>query len=454
MSVPGQPELKRALGLFDATMINVGTMVASAIFIVPAAITAGMQGTVPSLLVWVTAGIVSLFGALCVAELGAAMPGAGGQYVYLSRAFHPAVGFLYGWSAFLVINTASIAAIAVGFATYLGFFIPLDVGGIKLAAVASTVVLTAVNCRGVTTGALVQNVLTVLKMGALLTLPLLAVVLGKVSDANLSPLWPAGGMDSVALAAGPALVAALWAYDGWIESTYVGSEIKNPQRNLPLSIVLSTAIVVVLYLVANATYLAVLSPAKTAASTLVGSDAAQVILGPVGAAFIAAAIVIATLGANNGIVFTSARIPYAMAREGLFFRWAGRLDQRFQSPNLVLVVQGAVAVALTMTGSYVQLATYVVFVSFLFYGLSALAVLVLRRTEPDLTRPYRAWGYPVTPLVFIAFALYLVADTIIQTPRESVVGAGLVLMGLPAYWYWRRGGEAEGRRERPGARVP
>jgi APA family basic amino acid/polyamine antiporter len=177
---------------------------------------------------------------------------------------------------------------------------------------------------------------------------------------------------------------------------------------------------------------------------MVGSDAAQVILGPAGAAFIAAAIIIATLGANNGIVFTSARIPYAMAQEGLFFRWAGRLDPRFQSPNLVLIVQGIVAVALTLTGSYVQLATYVVFVSFLFYALSALAVLVLRRTEPALPRPYRTWGYPVTPVLFIGFALYLVADTILQTPRESAFGAGLVLLGLPAYWYWRRqGGEAE-----------
>lgn len=444
MSEPGRSELKQALGLFDATMINVGTMVASAIFIVPATIAAGMLATVPSLLVWVIAGAVSLFGALCVAELGAAMPGAGGQYVYLSRAFHPAVGFLYGWSAFLVINTASIAAIAVGFATYLGFFIPLDDGGIKLAAVASTVVLTAVNCRGVTTGALIQNVLTVLKMGALLALPLLAVGLGKVSGANLAPLWPEGGMGSVAVAAGPALVAALWAYDGWIESTYVGSEIRNPGRNLPLSIVLSTAIVVLLYLVANFTYLAVLSPAIMAGSPLVGSDAAQMIIGPAGAAFVAAAIIVATLGANNGIVFTSARIPYAMAREGLFFQWAGRLDQRFQSPNVVLVVQGVVAVALTLTGSYVQLATYVVFVSFLFYGLSALAVLVLRRTEPDLPRPYRTWGYPVTPVVFIGFAMYLVADTILQTPLESAVGAGLVLLGLPAYWYWRRAGGRTG----------
>jgi len=440
MSEPGRLELKRALGLFDATMINVGTMVASAIFIVPATITMAMEASVPSLLIWVAAGVVSMAGALCVAELGAAMPGAGGQYVYLSRAFHPAVGFLYGWSAFAVINTASIAAIAVGFATYLGFFMPLDGGGVKLAAILSIVLLTLINCFGVKAGARVQNVLTVLKLGALLALPVLALALGKGSTANLAPLWSGGGNGSLLLAAGPAMVAALWAYDGWIESTYVGSEIRDPGRNLPRSIVLATLIVIVLYVLANVAYLAVLSPARVAASSMVGSDAAQGILGPAGAAFIAAAIIVATLGANNGIVFTSARIPYAMAQEGMFFRWAGRLDPRFQSPNLVLVVQGVLAVALTMTGSYVQLTTYVVFVSFLFYGLSALAVLVMRRTEPDLPRPYRAWGYPATPVVFIAFALYLVADTILQTPRESAVGAGLVLMGLPAYWYWRRAG--------------
>jgi APA family basic amino acid/polyamine antiporter len=445
MTEPDRPELKQALGLFDATMINVGTMVASAIFIVPASIALAMQASVPSLLIWVAAGVVSMAGALCVAELGAAMPGAGGQYVYLTRAFHPAVGFLYGWSAFAVINTASIAAVAVGFATYLGFFLPLGGAGVKLAAVLSIVALTLINCLGVKAGAWLQNVLTILKMGALLALPVLALVLGKGSTANLAPLWSTGE-GSLLLAAGPAMLAALWAYDGWIESTYVGSEIRDPGRNLPRSIVLATGIVIVLYLLANVAYLSVLSPARVAASSMVGSDAAQAIIGPAGAAFIAAAIIVATLGANNGIVFTSARIPYAMAREGLFFRWAGRLDPRFQSPNLVLLVQGIVAVALTMTGSYVQLATYVVFVSFLFYGLSAAAVLVLRRTEPDLARPYRTWGYPVTPVLFIGFALYLVADTILQTPRESAFGAGLVLLGLPAYWYWRRQGAEAGAR--------
>jgi APA family basic amino acid/polyamine antiporter len=435
--VKPDPGLKRELGLLDATMINAGTMIASAIFIVPSTIAAGMQSSMPSLLVWIAAGLVSLCGALCVAELGGALPQAGGQYVYLSRAFSPALGFLYGWSAFLVINTASIAAIAVGFATYLGFFVPLTPRGIQLVAGGSIVLLTLLNLLGLRVGATVQNILTVLKIGALLAIPLLALVLPGGSTANLEPLWPEGGR-TVLLAAGPALVAALWAYDGWIESTYVGSEIRNPGRNLPLSIVLSTVLVMALYVIANFGYLYLLSPARTAGSPLVASDAMRVVLGVGGAAFVAVAILVSTLGANNGIVFTSARIPYAMAREGLFFQWASRLSARSHSPNVSLLAQLLVALVLTLTGSYVQLATYVVFVSFLFYAMSALGVLVLRRREPDLPRPYRTWGYPVTPVVFILFALYLVIDTIVQTPRESLVGAGIVLLGLPAYWYWRR----------------
>ena len=436
--------LRRELGLLDATMINVGTMVASAIFIVPSAIAAGFLSSAPSLLVWVIGGLVSMAGALCMAELGAAMPEAGGQYVYLQRAYSPAVGFLYGWAAFLVINTASIAAIAVGFATYLGFFIPLSPTGVKLAAIGSIVILTLINCLGLRVGALTQNVLTVLKMGSLAAIILLGLLLSGGSMANWAPLWPAGGVASVAVQIGPALVAVLWAYDGWIESTYVGSEIKRPERNLPLSIVLSVVIVTALYVLVVGAYTYLLSPGTMAASPLVASDAMKVVIGAGGAAFVAAAIIVATLGANNGIVFTSARIPYAMARQGLFFSWAAKLHPVFRSPVITLLVQGGVAVVLTLTGSYVQLATYVVFVSFLFYGLSAAAVIVLRYRAPALARPYRAWGYPFTPLLFIAFAMYLVFDTIVQTPRDSAVGAGILVAGLPAYWYWKKLGRGHG----------
>lgn len=441
MSPPGG--LRRELGLLDATMINAGSTIASAIFIVPSSVALAFGSSMPTLLVWVAGGLVSLFGALCVAELGAAMPEAGGQYVYLGRAFHPALGFLYGWAAFLIINTASIAAVAFGFATYLGRLIPVSPAAVPWVAAASIVVLTLLNLRGLKVGAITQNILTLIKIGTLIAIPVFALVLPGGDLNNLEPLWPADP-STMGLALGPALVAVLWAYDGWIESTYVGSEIRDPGRNLPRSIILSTLIVTGVYVAVNAAFLYLLGPARIGASPLVGADAMKVVLGPAGERFVAAAIVVATLGANNGIIFTSARIPYAMAAEGRFFQWAGRLDPVTHSPNTVLLVQMLVAIAFTLTGSYHRLLTYVVFASFLFYALSAAAVIVLRRREPDLARPYRAWGYPFTPIAFILFALYLVGDTIIHSPRESAIGATIVLLGLPAYFYWtgRKGVEA------------
>lgn len=434
----GTDGLRRELGLLDATMINVGTIVASAIFIVPSAILAGLGSSVPVVLVWVVGGVVSLFGALCVAELGAALPDAGGQYVYHRRAFGPAMGFLYGWAAFLLINCGSIAAIAVGFATYLGVFLPLSAVGVKWAASASIVALTVLNFRGLRVGATTQNVLTGVKIAVLVAIVLLAATLPGGSPANLQPLWPTGGWRSLVAGLGPALVAVLYTYDGWIESTYVAGEVRDPGRNLPLSILLSTALVMVLYVLVSAAFLWLLPPARLMASPLVASDAMQVVLGGAGSAFVAAAILVSTLGANNGIIFTAARIPYAMAEDGLFFDWARRLNPRTHSPNITLGVQAIIAVAMTLTGSYLQLTTYVVFAGFLFYGLSAAAVIVLRRREPELARPYRAWGYPATPLLFIAFAGYLVLDTFIHAPQESFIGTVIILAGLPVYWFWRR----------------
>lgn len=430
--------LRRELGLLDATMINVGTIVASAIFIVPSAILAGLGSSVPAVLVWVIGGVVSLFGALCVAELGAALPDAGGQYVYHRRAFGPAMGFLYGWAAFLLINCGSIAAIAVGFATYLGVFVPLSPTGIKWAAVASIVALTVVNLRGLRVGATTQNVLTGLKIAVLVAILLLAAGLHGGSAANLQPLWPAGGWRTLLAGLGPALVAVLYTYDGWIECTYVAGEIRDPGRIVPLSIVLSTVLVTVLYVLVSIAFLWLLPPEQMKTSPLVASDAMQVVLGSAGSAFVAAAILVSTLGANNGIIFTAVRIPYAMAEDGLFFDWARRLNPRTHSPDITLGVQAAIAVVMTLTGSFVQLTTYVVFAGFLFYGLSAAAVIVLRRREPGLARPYRAWGYPVTPLLFIGFAGYLVLDTFVHAPRESFMGTAIILAGLPLYWFWRR----------------
>jgi len=435
-------DLKRELGLFDAVMINVGTMIASAIFIVPATVAAAVHGTALMTLVWVVGGIVSLLGALSIAELAAAYPEAGGQYAYLREAYGTVWAFLYGWANFAVINTASIAAIAVGFARYIGFFTPLTESAVRVIAIASIVTLTLLNCRGVRLGATTQNILTILKIGALVALIVTSFALPGGSATHFQPLWPSGGVGQLIGPFGVAMVAVLWAYDGWIETTYVGSEIVNPGRNLPRSIILSTLIVIALYVLASVAYAYVLSPEGMAASKLVASDVARVTMGAVGATFVVVAILISTLGANNGIILTAARIPYAMARGRMFFRSQGVVHARYATPAVALVTQGVLASILTAFGSYDQLFTYVVFAQFVFYALSASAVIRLRQKAPQLARPYRTWGYPATPIVFIAFAVWLVYNTIVETPKDSAIGAGIILLGLPGYYYWRRAGRA------------
>ena len=435
---PLATDLKRELGLFDAVMINAGSMIASAIFIVPATVAAAVHGTALMTLVWVIGGIVSLLGALSIAELAAAYPEAGGQYAYLREAYGTIWAFLYGWANFAVINTAGIAAIAVGFGRYIGFFIPLSELAIRVVAIASIVALSLLNCRGVRLGATTQNVLTTLKIGALVAIIVTSFALPGGAPSHFQPLWQAGTLGQWIGPFGVAMVAVLWAYDGWIETTYVGSEIVDPGRNLPRSIILSTLIVITLYVLASVAYAYVLSPAQMVGSALVASDAARVTMGAVGASFVVIAILISTLGANNGIVLTAARIPYAMARGGMFLRSQGIVHPRYGTPTVALLTQGVIASALTALGTYDQLFTYVVFAQFVFYALSASAVMRLRKTAPQLARPYKTWGYPVTPIVFIAFAIWLVYNTIVETPRDSAIGAGLILLGLPGYWYWKK----------------
>jgi len=431
-------ELKRELGLLDATMINLGTIVASAIFLVPSYIAQQLHASSLVILAWLVGGAVSLLGALSVAELGAAFPAAGGLFIYLREAYGPAWGFLYGWANAVVINPASIAAIAVGFATYVGHFVPLDAGGIKAVAIASIVVLTALNCLGVRLGATTQDVLTFLKVALVGVLIVAGLFLPGGSADNFRPVWPDQPLGALIAPFGVAMVAVLWAYDGWIESTYIGSEIKDPGRVTPRAIVLATLGAIALYSLVTLAYIHVLSPARTALSTEVAADAARVTLGAAGAALVAAAILISTLGANNGIVLTAARIPYAMAQDGVMFRAIGWVHPRWRTPVTSLVVQAAIAITLALSGDYEKLAGYVIFASFLFYALGCGAVVRLRHTRPDLPRPYRTWGYPVTPIVFIAFATWLTVNSIVEAPRDAAVGAGLIAAGLPFYLYWKR----------------
>ncbi len=432
------PELHRELSLLDSTMINVGTIIASAIFIVPAEIAMHLHSSGWVIFVWIAGGIISLLGALSMAELGAAMPQAGGQFVYLREAYSPLWGFLYGWTAFMVINTASIAAIAVAFAKYLGYFFELGGGETKALAISSILLLTALNCFGIKWGAWTQNIFTFAKMAALLALIVLSFTLRDWSSANFQPVFSSQSFSSLLGPLGLAMVAALWAYDGWIEITYVAGEVKNPQRNMPLSIIYSTVIIIAFYILVNLAYIHVLSVGKMAGSELVGSETAVAVIGPIGATLVTLGILISTLGSNNGIVFTAARIPYAMAKERLFFQSMAQVHPRFRAPVVALVIQGIWACLLTLSGTYDQLYTYVVFGSWLFYAMSCGAVIILRQKAPQMHRPYKTWGYPVTPIIFILFAAWLVINTIIEDTWDAAIGAGIILAGLPAYFYWKK----------------
>lgn len=431
-------ELPRKLSLLDSTMINVGSMIGSGIFIVPAAIALYLQSSFLIIVIWIVGGIVSLFGALSVAELGALMPDAGGQYVYLSRAYSPLWGFLYGWSAFFVINTASIAAVAVTFATYLGYFFPLPEVGIRLIAIASIIFLTMINCFGIKLGAMVQNGFTLLKIAALLALVILSFAVSGGSLTNFSPVLPRMPISGLAGPLTLAMVSVLWSYDGWIEITYVAGEVMNPQRTLPRALSIGTMIVVAMYVLIACSVMYVMPMERAAHSETILSDAAANIMGTGGAVFISIAAIVSTFGTNNGFIFTCPRIYYAMAREGLFFKWLAAIHPKYQTPLASLIVQAILASLLIVSGTYDQLITYVVFASFLFYGMSAGAVLILRRRSPDIRRDYKTWGYPATPLVFILFSLLLIIYTCIEHPLDSAIGAGIVMLGVPAYRYWKR----------------
>lgn len=419
-------------------MINVGSMIGSGIFLVPATVALYLQSASSIVILWIVGGIISLFGALSIAELGTLYPAAGGQYVYLEKAYGPLWGFLYGWSAFSVILTAAISAVAVGFATYLGYFLPLTPMGIKIVAIVSIIVLTIINCLGVRSGAVVQNILTFLKIGMLAALVALSFIIkgGTLLDvgsssAQISPTQMIGTL-------GMALVAILWAYDGWIEITYVGGEVKNPQRVMPLSLILSTLVVILLYVLVNIAFVSLLSMKAMSTSTMVAADAATALIGPLGANIAVVAVIIATLGSNNGFILTGARIYYAMASERVFFRSFANVHPTFHTPIPSLIGQGTWACLLVLSGTFNQLITYAMFASWIFYGMTAAAVIVLRKKSPDLPRSYKTWGYPITPVIFILFSLYLVVATLIESPRDALFGLSIILLGLPAYVYWNR----------------
>ena len=438
--MPDQPKLKRVLSLLDATMINAGGIIGSGIFMVPAAVAMFTGSASLFFMVWIAGGIVSLFGALSVAELGAAMPRAGGQYVYLSEAYGPVWGYLYGWSAVAVINTASIAAVGVAFSEYLRFFFPITDVSIKGIAVATIVLLTIINILDVKSGARFQNLFTISKLGAIFVIIILGLVMEGGSNQNLSPFFSDQSFTELVGPLGLAMVSVLWTFDGWIFITYVAGEVKNPGRNIPLSLIFCMLIVVTIYLLLNYVLIYTLGFTGMNGSDLVVSDAASVFLGNKGAAIVTLIILISLIGANNGFVLTSARINYAMAKDKLFFYQASQIHPRFKSPSNALIIQCVWASLLTFTGTFNQLITYIIFASWIFYGMSAGAVIILRNKKPDMERPYKTPLYPWIPIIFILFAIFLTINTIIEAPRDAAIGAGIILAGLPMYYYWKNNG--------------
>jgi len=450
-------KLDRRLGVFSATTIIVGSMIGSGIFIAPS-IMAGYVATPGIWLgLWLVGGALTLLGALAYAELCAMMPHAGGQYVFLREAFGKVTAFLYGWTLFLVIQTGFNAAVAIAFAKFLGGVglrvgendVVLSLGWwslsrAQLVAVGVIAVLTWINSRGVRDGALVQNVFTVLKVGAVALLVVVGFCSGHGSMSHFSPLVGSQlgvkGLQMGLLAAmGVAMSKALFAYDAWNTVTFVAEEVREPEKSLPRALVLGTVVTTLAYCAACAVYLYVLPLDRMGAvvENRVASDVAGIVLGGAGVTLVSVAILVSTFGCVNGLILGGARVLFAMARDGLFFRVAGRVDPVRQTPRAALVLQGIWSVVLALSGSYDRLLTYVTFASLAFNALTVAGLFVLRRSRADAPRPYRTWGYPVTPGLYLAGALFFLTYIFVGDPVDSGVGVGIVALGLPAYAVFR-----------------
>jgi APA family basic amino acid/polyamine antiporter len=448
--------LVKGLGLIDATTLVMGSMIGSGVFIVAADISRQVQSPGLMIMTWVVTALLTLTAALSYGELAAAMPQAGGQYVYLREAFGPLYGFLYGWTLFMVIQTGTIAAVAVAFAKYSGVFFPwisaqnylIGSGKIglttqQLLAIAMIVFLTWSNTRGIRTGAVVQNVFTFAKVAALLGLIGFGFLLGRNPAAvasNFTGFWRNSGwnIETVRLV-GVAMVGALFSSDAWNNVTFTAGEVRNPRRNLPLSLALGVLVVSGLYIASQFVYLNVLTfpEIQHAAEDRVATAAASMMFGPVAVQLMAAAIMISTFGCANGLILSGARVYFAMAKDKLFFRKAGELDPVHHAPVFSLGVQCIWAVLLTLSGSYSDLLDYVIFAVLLFYILTIAGLFVLRRTRPDLDRPYKALGYPVLPGAYMVAAGLIEVLLLLYKPNYTWPGLIIVLLGLPVYFIWR-----------------
>jgi len=438
----GPNELRRSLGFMDLMLITIGTVIGSGIYLVPSGVlrqTGGHTGL--AFTVWAVAGFLSLLGALTYAELGAMKPEAGGLYAYLRDAFGPLPAFLYGWASFLVIASGSIAALAVAFANYLTPLLPFKVPG-TLVSVIVIAVVAAINVRGTRGSATVQNWTTGAKFGVLIVLSILLSIRG-TGGAGMATAPVEAPNVSLAAGFGAAMIGVLWAYEGWQYVTFSAGEAKDPQRTFPRAISIATFLLIVLYLVANLGYVRALGPAGVANSQRVAADAIGTILGPVAGAIVSALILVSIFSALNGLLLTTPRMYYAMARDGLFFQRLTAVHPKFGTPAIAIVTLTGWSIALAASGTFNQLLTYAVFTGWIFYALGALAVMMLRRSEPNATRPFKVPGYPLTPILFVLAAVALVLNTIVTQPGISSIGLGFVALGAPVFYYWRSRGRTD-----------
>jgi len=464
-----RPQLTRVLGLREGISIQMGMIIGSAIFIVPATIAGRLRATGPIMFVWIAGGLLVLFGALSLAELSSLLPETGGSYVYIKRSFGRVWAFMFSWNHFFINTAGTVAAISVAFATYLGYFLPalspgrrlfasslsifgrpleFSFGWVQIAAISTIALLTWVNVRGVKLSGWVMNVFTLAKVAALASLVLGAFLSHKGTASNLLPWWPKMGTGELTAGFGLCMISVLWAYDGWTTITLTAGEFRNPRRNIPLALLFGTVAVIVLYGAANLGYAYVLPLREMAGSPRVAADVARIVFGPAGASLITAGILCSMLGTLNGSILGAPRCLYAAAADGTFSRSFARVHPRFRTPATAIVALGVWGAILTVSGSYDQIISYVVFGSWGFYTLAALSVIVLRRKMPDSPRPYKALGYPYATLLFAGVAAWFLFNTLVHDTRNAAIGIFLLLLSLPAYFYWTR--KAKGGAPSPG----
>lgn len=427
------PALRKELNLFDTVAIVVGTTIGSGIFLLPSSIAGELNTFGAVLLVWVLGGTLSVFGALSLAELGAIYPGTGGLCTYLRHAYGPFTAFLYAWGLLFMIHSGSIAALAVAFGLYARQILPLSPFEQKLLSVACVLVFTTISCAGIRGGKLTQNLIASAKVGGLAGIILLLCIRGSRPIQIFGVATNTGDPRFSASHFGMALVAVLFAYEGWHVVSFVAGEMKKPQTDLPRGLFYGTALIMLIYLTANFGYYRLLSPAQIRGSTALAAFAVGVVLGPVAKTAVSILIVISILGSINGLVLTGPRVYLAMAHDGVFPRALGHVNDRYRTPMIALIVQGVWAASLAFSGSYQQLFTDVIFTAWIFYGLAVAAVLVLRRTQPHVERPFCVPGYPWVSLLFCAAAIGVALNTLMARPSNGAIGIGLLACGVPIY---------------------